>query len=107
MFFSTVALLLGKRLYISVCKLFSLINGFFFYENGQIYHAFVTLKCILAFHIIPCFVCPHILGLLSDLQVGVHDIQYNDLLEAVQCSRKEKPYWVGSSCGMQPMAGDQ
>lgn len=66
----------------------------------------MTLKCILALRIIPCFVCPHTLCLLSDLQLAAHDILYKDLFQAIQCSKKEKTYWVGSSPGMQPMAGD-
>lgn len=51
------------------------------------------------------FFCLHTLDLLSDLQLRSHYIQYKDLLQTVQCSRK--PYWVGSSPAMWPVAGDQ
>lgn len=44
----------------------------------------MILICILALHIISCFVCSRTLHLLSDLQLEAQDIAYNDLLQAVE-----------------------
>jgi len=57
-----------------------------------------------------CWVLSHVLSvhvLFSELRLGAHDILDKDFLQAVHCSRKQKPYWVGSSPGVQSMAGDQ
>lgn len=90
-----------------MCAKSSLIN-ILFSESGHICHVFMTLKCILTLHTIPCFICPCILGLLFYFHLGAHNIkykEYKELLEVVQCSRKQKLYWIGSSSNIQTMAG--
>lgn len=64
------------------------LNKYSFNESGQNYHALMILKCILALHIISCFVYSHTVHLLSDLQLEAQDIECYNLLQAVQPSQK-------------------